>query len=288
MSQERSISRVVNVPPAAPGFVGPGHLAAPVVSPENFEMNDPFILLMDDHLDIGDRPVGGPHPHAGFETVTLILDGAIFDRDEGGTLNAGEVQWMTAGNGIIHSEDVRTKGKVRLLQLWLTLPKNKRWISPDFQTINVNQVPVRRENGSEIRVYSGSSAGLQSGTRNHVPVTMVEINLEPHASAELDIAASYNGFAFVIDGSVRIGDTELNTGQVGWLDRSTDVGTSVLRVVAGESGARLVLYAGQPQGDPIVSYGPFIGDSKQDIARLFAEYQSGRFPRLSELKKQQV
>jgi len=288
MSQQRSISRVVNVPPAAPGFVGPGHLAAPVVSPENFEMNDPFILLMDDHLDIGDRPVGGPHPHAGFETVTLILDGAIFDRDEGGTLNAGEMQWMTAGNGIIHSEDVRTKGKVRLLQLWLTLPKNKRWIAPDFQTINVNDVPVRREKGAAIRVYSGSSAGLQSGTRNHVPVTIVEINLEPNASAELDIPASYNGFAFVIDGSVRIGDTELNTGQVGWLDRWTDVGTSVLRVVAGESRARLVLYAGQPQGDPIVSYGPFIGDSKQDIARLFAEYQSGRFPRLSELKKQQV
>jgi redox-sensitive bicupin YhaK (pirin superfamily) len=83
---------------------------------------------------------------------------------------------------------------------------------------------VRRENGAEIRVYSGSSAGLQSGTRNHVPVTMVEINLEPHASAELDIAASYTGFAFVIDGSVRIADTELNTGQVGWLDRPTDSG----------------------------------------------------------------
>ena len=288
MSQQRGISRVVNVPPAAPGFVGPGHLAAPVVSPQNFEMNDPFILLMDDHLDIGDRPVGGPHPHAGFETVTLILDGAIFDRDEGGTLNAGEVQWMTAGSGIIHSEDVRTKGKVRLLQLWLTLPKNKRWIAPEFQTINANEVPVRSEHGAEIRVYSGSSVGLQSNTQNHVPVTMVEINLEPNTSAELDTPASYNGFAFVIDGSVRIGDTELNTGQVGWLDRSTDVGTSVLRVVAGESGARLVSYAGQPQGDPIVSYGPFIGDSKQDIARLFAEYQSGRFPRLSELKKQQA
>ena len=135
MAQHRSISRVVNVPPAAHGFVGPGHLAAPVVSPENFEMNDPFILLMDDHLDIGDRPVGGPHPHAGFETVTLILDGAIFDRDEGGTLNAGEVQWMTAGSGIIHSEDVRTKGKVRLLQLWLTLPKNKRWTAPIFKRL---------------------------------------------------------------------------------------------------------------------------------------------------------
>jgi quercetin 2,3-dioxygenase len=288
MSQQRGISRVVNVPPPAQGFVGPGHLAAPVVSPENFEMNDPFILLMDDHLDIGDRPVGGPHPHAGFETVTLILDGAIFDRDEGGTLNAGEVQWMTAGSGIIHSEDVRTKGKVRLLQLWLTLPKNKRWITPGFQAINVNAVPVRHELGAEIQVYSGSSGGLHSGTRNHVPVIMVEINLEPHASAEQDIPASYNGFAFVIDGSVQIGDTVLNTGQVGWLDRPTDNGTSMLRVVDDESGARLILYAGQPQGDPIVSYGPFIGDSKQDIARLFAEYQAGRFPRLSELKKQQL
>ena len=117
MSQRRGISRVVNVPPAAPGFVGPGHLAALVVSPENFEMTDPFILLMDDHLDIGNRPVGGPHPHAGFETVTLILDGAIYDRDKGGTLNAGEVQWMTAGSGVIHNEDVKTKGSVRLLQL---------------------------------------------------------------------------------------------------------------------------------------------------------------------------
>ena len=80
----------------------------------------------------------------------------------------------------------------------------------------------------------------------------------------------------------------LTTGQVGWLDRPTDNGTSMFRVVADESGARVILYAGQPQGDPIVSYGPFIGDSKQDIARLFAEYQAGRFPRLSELKKQQL
>src|SRR5579862_404710 len=200
------------------------------------------------------RLLASPCTPVTFLPMSLTASSSLsFDRDEGGTINAGEVQWMTAGSGIIHSEDVRTKGKVRLLQLWLTLPKNKRWIAPDFQTINVNEVPMRRENGAEIRVYSGSSVGLQSGTRNHVSVTMVEINLEPNAKAELDMPASYNGFAFVIDGSVRIGDTELNTGQVGWLDRPTDSGMSVLRVVAGESGARLVSYAGQPQGDPIVS-----------------------------------
>jgi hypothetical protein len=243
---------------------------------------------MDDHLDIGDRPVGGPHPHAGFETVTLILDGAIYDRDEGGTLNAGEVQWMTAGSGVIHNEDVRTKGRMRLLQLWLTLPKKERWTEPAFQVFHSDSIPVRHEPGAEIRVYSGSSGNLHSGTRNHVPVTMVEINLKPRASAEQEVPVSYNGFAFVIGGSVQIGETTLNTGQVGWLDRPTDNDASVVHVVAGESGARLIFYAGQPQGDPIVSYGPFIGDTKQDIARLFAEYQAGQFPRLSELKSQEL
>ena len=165
MSHHRGIGRVIDVPPAEPGFVGPGHLAAPVVSPENFEMTDPFILLMDDHLDIGNRPVGGPHPHAGFETVTLILDGALYDRDEGGILNAGEVQWMTAGSGVIHNEDGKTKGNVRLLELWLTLPKNERWTAPTFQAVHSDSIPVRRELGAEIRVYSGSSRGSQSGTR---------------------------------------------------------------------------------------------------------------------------
>ena len=117
---------------------------------------------------------------------------------------------------------------------------------------------------------------------------MVEISLEPDAWTEQDVPTSYNGFAFVIEGSVQVGETVLNSGQVGWLDRTSGNGTGVVRVVAGESGARLVLYTGQPQGDPIVSYGPFIGDSKQDIARLFAEYQAGYFPRLSELKKPQL
>src|SRR5271169_2942847 len=175
MSQQRGISRVVTVPPAAPGFVGPGHLAAPVVSPENFEMTDPFILLMDDHLDIGDRTVGEPHPHAGFETVTLLLDGSIYDRDEGGVIQAGEVQWMTAGRGIIHGENVATKGKVRLLQLWLSLPKIERWTTPGFQNIHADAIPVRREPGVEVRLYSGASGDQRSPTRNHVPVTLAEM-----------------------------------------------------------------------------------------------------------------
>ena len=90
MTTQRRIARIVNVPPLAPGFAGPGHTAAPVISMEEFARTDPFIALMDDHLDMGERQVGGAHPHAGFETVTLVLDGTIHDPDEGGLIHAGE------------------------------------------------------------------------------------------------------------------------------------------------------------------------------------------------------
>jgi hypothetical protein len=245
---------------------------------------------MDDHLDIGDRPVGGPHPHAGFETVTLLLEGAIYDRDEGGHIKAGEVQWMTAGRGIIHGENVGAKGKVRLLQLWLTLPKADRWTEPGFQTVHTDAVPVRREKGAELRIYSGRSGSLRSKTRNHVPVTITEIILEPHASIDQEIPSSYNGFVFTLRGSIHAGGDGalVKAGQIGWLDRLKVDGASSLRVTAGEEGARAVFYAGQPQGDPIVSYGPFIGDSKQDIIRLYTEFQSGQFVSLRELVKAAV
>jgi quercetin 2,3-dioxygenase len=285
MTMQRRIARTVTPGPLAPGFVGRGHLAAQLVKPEDFAVNDPFITLMDDHLDIGDRPVGGPHPHAGFETVTLLLEGAIYDRDEGGVINAGEVQWMTAGRGIIHGENVATKGKVRLLQLWLTLPKNKRWTTPAFQDIHADSIPVHREPGVEVRLYSGASGDQHSPTRNHVPVTLAEITLDARASFEQEMPASYNGFVFVVRGSARIGEdaAPLTIGQVGWLDRPAGEGTSMLRIVAGDDGVRLVLYAGQPQGDPIISHGPFVGDSKEDIVRLHNEYRAGRFERMSEL-----
>jgi redox-sensitive bicupin YhaK (pirin superfamily) len=285
MTPQRRIARTMTPPPLAPGFIGPGHLATQLVAPEDFAADDPFILLMDDHLDIGDRPVGGPHPHAGFETVTLILEGAIYDADEGGTINTGEVQWMTAGGGIIHSENVATKGKVRLLQLWLTLPKSKRWTTPGFQDIHAGSIPVRREKGVEVRVYSGASGDQRSSTRNHVPVTLAEIKLDAGASFEQDVPTSYNGFVFVVSGSARVGDdaVPLKIGQVGWLDRPTGEGLSMLRIIAGDEGARLVLYAGQPQGDPIVAQGPFVGDSREDIVRLHNEYRAGRFARMSEI-----
>ena len=283
MSTQRHIARIVTVPPLGPGFIGPGHLAAHVVSPDEFVLNDPFILLADDHVDIGDRPLGGPHPHAGFETVTLVLEGAIEDRDEGGVIHAGEVQWMTAGRGIIHSENVRARGRVRILQLWLTLPRAQRWTTPAFQDVHADAIPVRREPGVEVRIYSGASGGLQSATRNQVPVTMVEITMKRGTVVDQELPASYNGFAYVIGGSIQVGDQPVETGQVAWLDRAEGEGATALRISAGTEGARLVLYAGQRQGDAIVTYGPFVGDSPDDIRRLYDEYRDGGFERMSDL-----
>jgi quercetin 2,3-dioxygenase len=158
---------------------------------------------------------------------------------------------MTAGRGIIHGENVATKGKVRLLQLWLTLPKSQRWAMPGFQDVHGHSIPVRREPGVEIRLYSGASGGLRAPTHNQVPVTIAEIAMNPRARVEQDIPTSYNGFVYVIRGALEIGEdgARLKAGQVGWLDRPQGEGNSVLRIMADEEGARVVLYAGQPQGD---------------------------------------
>jgi redox-sensitive bicupin YhaK (pirin superfamily) len=281
----RRIARVITPAPPAPGFIGEGHLAVMVVSPDEFPSNDPFILLADDRLELRDgEPAGGAHPHAGFETVTFMLEGSLHDRDEG-VLEAGDVQWMTAGRGIIHGESVIPRGKTRLLQLWLTLPKSQRGATPAFQNVRRDSVPVRREPGAEVRVYSGSSGSHVAPTTNHVPVTLVDIRLESGATLDQDVPSSYSGFLYVLDGSVHAGEDEtpLESGQVGWLDRPQDDGPGTLRIYAGTRGARLVLYAGQPQNDRIVVHGPFVADSRQDIARLYQGYRDGRFQRLSEL-----
>jgi redox-sensitive bicupin YhaK (pirin superfamily) len=285
MTLQRGISRIVTAPPLTPGFAGRGHLAAQLVAPEEFARNDPFILLMDDHLDMGDRQVGGAHPHAGFETVTLLLEGTIHDPNEGGLIRRGEVQWMTAGRGIIHGENARARGAVRLLQLWLVLPKSQRWTAPAFQDIHAASVPIRREPAVQVRVYSGASGGVHSSTHNHVPVTMAEIAMQPHGSIDQDLPASYNGFVFVVSGSVWAGTngTPLKADQVGWLDRPDAPGMSVLHLTASAEGARVVLYAGQPQGDTIVLQGPFVGDSVEDLRRLYADYRAGGFARMSEV-----
>lgn len=283
--RERRLARIVTLPAAAPGFLGDGHTAVEVVTPDALAASDPFILLMDDRVDMGvGRTVGGAHPHAGLETVTLMLEGSTRDHDEG-VLDAGDAVWMTAGRGIIHGEDLVVMGKVRLLQLWVRMPKDAMDAPPSFEVIRRAAIPVHRAPGVEARLYSGSTGELRSKTLNHVPVTLVDIALAPHASFEQELPASYNGFAYVLDGELCVGDdgARITADQVGWLDRPSASGASVLRMSAGASGARVVLYAGAPQNAPLVHHGPFVAVSQQEIVRRFQEYRAGRFARMMEL-----
>jgi len=284
---DRGIGRVVTTAAPSPGFIGEGHTAVSVVDPKEFSRNDPFIVLMDDRIDLEPgREAGGAHPHGGFETVTFVVEGELRDRDEG-TLETGDVLWMTARSGVIHNENVVPLGKSRILQLWLTLPHAERWAAPRFEHIARDAAPVRREAGVEARVYSGSSGSARATTHNYVPVTLIDIRLQPGARFEQELPDSYNGFFYVLEGAIAVGAerTRLTAGQVGWLEETEAIASiiSSVRFIAGDDGARVILYAGERQGVPIVMHGPFIGESRADIRRLSDLYRRGVMPRISEL-----
>jgi redox-sensitive bicupin YhaK (pirin superfamily) len=284
----RAFSRRQLTPPAAPGFAGPGHTAVEVLRPTALGRTDPFVLLMDDRIDFGPgRQIGGAHPHAGLETVTLVLDGSLEDRDEG-VLSAGDAVWMTAGRGIIHNEHVNAKGHVRVLQLWIGLPQRLRDTEPRFELIRLETLPIRREPGVEARLYSGGTGALVSATFNHVPVTLVDFHLDAGASVEQLLPAEYQGLLYVLGGAVSVsGDTApLRTGEVGFFESDARRGPTTLKLTAsGGEPARAVLYAGAPHGDAMVQHGPFVAGSLHDIPRLAREYQAGRFVRMSSLAR---
>ncbi len=282
----RRLSRVVATPPAAPGFIGEGHTAVEVLPPGEVARHDPFVLLMDDRLQMPRRrQIGGAHPHAGLETVTLVLEGKVWDRHEG-ELSRGEVAWMTAGSGVVHNEHVEAEGEVRILQLWIGLPASERAAAPALQVLHAQDVPVRTEAGVVARVYSGVSGGLTAPTTNLVPVTLVEFSLAREARVEQELPASYRGFLYVVDGSVTVSGETVREGSVGWFERAAD-GASTLSISAGSAGAGVVLYAGEPHGEPIVQRGPFVGGTPEGLAQFYRRYQDGRFAPLSEVVKAQ-
>ena len=279
--------RVVTLPPPSPGFIGDGHIAIHAIGPQDFAHNDPFIVLADDRLDLTrGQQAGAAHPHAGFEIATLIVDGEMRDRDEG-LLRAGDVVWTTTGSGVIHNEDVEPLGKVRILQLWVTTPSTSRWAPPRFEHVAREEAAVRREPGVEAIVYSGLSGHVDGGSHLNLPFTMVEIRLEPNAVFEQVLPASYNGFLYPLDGEVSASERDprpLAVGQIGWLERVEAASGSTLHVTAGASGARAVLYAGERQEVPIVTQGPFVGETHADLMRAGKAYMRGHMPRLSELR----
>lgn len=277
MTIKRNLANI-QTPQAQQGFLGRDHMARQVVG-GSFIKTDPFIMLMDDVLDKKDTgPVGSAHPHAGFETVSLLLEGEIGDQAH--TMKGGDFQLMTAGSGIVHAETIDKIARMRMLQLWLNLPKKNRWATPRVQDLPLEHTPAKKENGVEIKLYSGSLGALTSPIQNYSPLIVADITLDAGVTTVQQLPADFNTFLYVIKGSIKVGGKELKQHQVGWLDLSDDAVPSDL-IISSEKGARFVLYAGKPTGDEIVSHGPFIADNSEDIVRLYQEYKRGKMQHIS-------
>lgn len=260
---------------------GLNHHVGMVLPPGNWAEFDPFLMLAEDWFK---RGVFAVHPHRGQETVTYVIEGNLEHYDNkagGGALGPGDVQWMTAGRGVVHKEDPAVGETVHSLQLWLNLPKANKMADPRYQNLRGQDMPVRVENGATVRVFSGNSGSVHAKTENYVPVTMVELTLEPGATFVQDVPSDYNGFIYVLDGSGTFGSNELEgqKAQVLWLGSAEGHPNSAVEIRASEGANPLkaLLYAGRPVHEPVVQYGPFVMNTKEEIAEAIRDYQSGKF-----------
>ena len=277
---ERSVRRIDH--PEAQQGMTPQHRVRPLLAEGmrgDWASIDPFLALMEDWFP---RGVFGKHPHRGIETVTYVLEGRIDHYDSQGNqgvIEAGDAQWMTAGRGLIHNEIPAEGQVVHSLQLWVNLPAADKMTTPRYQDLVAKNLPARREPGAEIRIFSGASGGVSASTANHVPVTMVEIRLEPGASIRQDLPADYNAFVVVLEGKGAIGarETPVVAGDVAFLTRNDSGGLSEVRVAAGEEPLRALLFAGRPLREPVVARGPFVMNTEAEIEQAYIDYRAGRF-----------
>jgi len=270
-------TRSITTAPVKPGM-GPGHEARHILQSGHWDEYDPFLMLAEDWFVPG---TFGDHPHRGIETVTYIIDGELQHRDNHGgrgVLGPGDAQWMTAGRGLIHCEEPHGP-QVHTLQLWVNLPAASKLTPPRYQDLRGAEMPVRRERSAAIlRLFSGALGELSSKTMNHVPVTMVDVRLEPGARVSLDLPARDNAFIYVIEGRGRFGDDEAAAGggSAVWFSRTETDAASAIAVQADES-LHAILWAGPPLREPVVARGPFVMNTEQQIVEAYQDFRAGRF-----------
>ena len=243
---------------------------------------DPFLLL--DHFQSQNRAdyeAGFPlHPHRGIETVTYLLAGAVRHRDtlgNAGEIGPGDLQWMTAGRGILHEEmpQVRPEG-VAGFQLWVNLPAKQKMIAPRYQNINANEInEILRDGGATIRVIAGTVDGV-TGPIGGIAAepTYLDVSLASNGSFVQPIARGHSAFAYLFEGEARFGENRVPSPQlVVWSD-----GDSV-EVRADKNPARFLLVSGKPLNEPIARHGPFVMNTNEEIEQTLRELRDGTFIR---------
>jgi len=229
----------------------------------------------------------GEHPHRGFETVTIVYDGEVEHRDStggGGVIGRGDVQWMTAGSGIVHQEFHSEKyakagGPFEMVQLWVNLPAKDKMAPPGYQPITDAQIPVAPLPGDagSVRVIAGEYGGRKGPARTFTPMNVWDVRLEAGKTAELAQPEGWTVQVVVLAGTVQVnGDTILRAAQMATLS----TGGGGVSIEANNE-AKILLLAGEPIDEPVVGYGPFVMNTREEIVQAIDDFNSGKFGRVA-------
>ena len=282
MNQVREVTRVVT---AHRQEEGAGFIVRRPLPSMNLTLADPFLLIDEmGPVDYGPgQAVGAPdHPHRGFETVTYVLSGEFEHEDSAGhrgVLRSGDVQWMTAGAGVVHSEmpsrGVRDAGGlVHGFQVWVNLPARLKLTPPRYQDVASAKIPTAHsaDGLARVRVIAGEALGAQAIIDTLTPIVYQDWSLQPGADVTLPLAPEQQALIYVFQGAARIGNegSPVVDGQLALLAAGDSV-----RLRARQD-ARLLLLAGVPLNEPVARYGPFVMNTEQEIQQAFRDYQSGK------------
>tara|TARA_Y100000996_G_scaffold38491_1_gene26764 strand:+ start:126 stop:965 length:840 start_codon:yes stop_codon:yes gene_type:complete len=261
-------------------------------------VQSPFLLIDEmGPVDYGpDEAVGAPwHPHRGFETVTYLLDGRMRHEDSAGNsgeLNPGDVQWMTAGRGIIHSEEPheefrRTGGRTHGFQIWVNLPAEHKMMEPRYQEIPAGESPTIQHEGIWARVIAGECMGISSSIDTVIPITLIHVRMERDSVLKQKIASDLNAMIYVFGGRVTVVNRlsvrnhplpyglgvnqQVSDGELALLSEGENF------EIKSEAASELLILAGPEINEPIARYGPFVMNTREEINQAFLDYQNGTF-----------
>jgi redox-sensitive bicupin YhaK (pirin superfamily) len=284
---QRAVAGIVN---SIETLEGGGFLVRRPFPKASFSEFDPFLLLDEmGPMEVapGEAKGAPDHPHRGFETVTYLLSGDMEHKDSrghSGRLRPGDVQWMTAGAGVVHAEMpsrefARTGGRMHGFQLWVNLPKRDKMMNPRYQEISNAQIPkaTSADGLVTVSVIAGEAMGQKAVIETRTPIIYLHYKIEPGGAATQQVPAAYNGFAYVVDGEGLFGaeGERAGDGQMVLFAQDGDE-VKIENPADAKSTLEVLLIAGVPLNEPVARYGPFVMNTQAEIRQAFEDYQQGR------------
>jgi redox-sensitive bicupin YhaK (pirin superfamily) len=277
--------RIIQIIEPEPVIEGAGVRLQRSIGTPTLDYLDPF-LLFDDFTsgNPSDYEAGFPlHPHRGIDTVTYVLEGEVRHKDtlgNAGSITAGEIQWMTAGRGIMHEEMPQVRpGGIAGFQLWVNLPAKLKMTRPRYQDIRSGEIQeITRENGARIRVITGTVDGITGPvTGIAADPTYLDVFIPPHLSFTYPIERGHTAFAYVFAGEARFQNEDGNERLISHPHLVVFGDGDFVPVMTETNSVRLLLVSGLPLGEPIARYGPFVMNTKQEIEQTLLELRQGTF-----------